>query len=508
MILAEHYKDWVLPVLLKVAVWNEYIDALLEEIVTLQMYNMGSYNAWGFNGVQEDLNLGNTNDWMFGVTYYPERCDVDSGGGFLLDNESLVFDGGSEDSLAIYPYAFVQGRKYVISFDIEGIYSGNSLELSVGIGSEKQVIDLSLGVEDPLHVEVELDANDYYMFFSVDSGMYGQFKIQNLNVVGVLNSFDEKERILVLKRLVNVDKASREVLERMRDSISFPEIAGMPKVLLRQIIKDHNKFIGYAGSELAASMFFYFLGYEVEFAHLYAAKGDYESEQFTYIAQKEDDLLESVPGTTVYGQVDSAASASYKIVLKEGHQVIAGDYVSDQTNPFVTPLVEVLSVVGNEITLLERVTVYENDYIDIYREYPYAVNPDPDNYMKTSHIDVFFKQKYLEGVDLDFSKLEQFFVRYLPVNVVIRFFGYKTEPDDEYFSFRETSFSHNPIKQEDLAFTQSVAYPAADVAFVVQNLAPFTHVDIYGNNVDGYSYLCSHIDPGTGEPVYLVVPLT
>jgi hypothetical protein len=37
---------------------------------------------------------------------------------------------------------------------------------------------------------------------------------------------------------------------------------------------------------------------------------------------------------------------------------------------------------------------------------------------------------------------------------------------------------------------------------------PATHLDIYGNTVDGYSHVISHIDPGSGNPVYIVVPLT
>jgi 3D (Asp-Asp-Asp) domain-containing protein len=511
MLLAEQYKSWVLPSLLEVPAWNEYIDALLEEIIRLQMYNMGSYNEWGFNGVEESISLENENDWLIGKEYFKTKGTIDPGGHFTIDNGSLIYSGGtgSVDSFSVIPYMFVLERKYKVTFEIYDLLPGIGLELNVGIGDNVETITFNLGMDDPYLVELELTADDYYMFFNVaKEADSGSFKIRNLKVVGVLDSRDEKERILVLKRIVNVDKASREVLERMRDSLSFPSIAGMPESLLRQIIKDYNKFIGYGGSELAASMFFYFLGYEVDFVHLYAAKIDYSSRQYSYIAQKEDDILESVPGTKVYGQVEETSIASYKMTLKDGHQVIAGDFVSNQTAPFNPVLIEVLSVEGKVITLTERVTVTEDDYIDIYRKYPYAVNPDPDNYMKTSHIDVFFKQKYLSGVNLDFAKLEQFFLKYLPINVVIRFFGYKTEPEDELFSFREAAFRYNPINQEDILFEELINHPTDNHAFVVQNPTPFTHVDIYGNNMDGYSFLCSHIDPGSGEPVYLIVPLT
>lgn len=511
MLAVDKYKDWVLPSLLKVPAWAEFIDAVLEEVVTLQMYNMGSYNKWGFNGVEEDISLDNLESWLIGKEYIKTRCEIDSGGHFSLAGGVLTFDGGTGqyDSFCVVPYAFVTGRKYRVTFEIYDIMPSLGVSLVVGIGSSTHTYQLDFNTDDPYSVTVDLDADDYYLYFGVlKEADSGEFKIRNLKVVGVLDSADEKERILVLKRIVGLDVASREILERMRDSLTFPSIGNMPEVLLRQIIKDYNLFIGYSGSELASSMFFYFLGYSVEFVHLYAEKTDYNSKQYSYIAQKIDDILESVPGDVVYGQVSQSANASYSVVLKEGHQVIAGDSISDQTNPFNPVLIEVLSVDGNTLNLAERVTVVADDYIDIYRKYPYAVNPDPTNYMKTSHIDVFFKRKYLEGVDLDFSKLEQFFIKYLPVNVVIRFFGYKNEPEDEVFGIRESSFRYNPIKQDDLIFVETKNFPVDNHAFVVQNPTPFTHVDIYGNNVDGYSYLASHVDPGTGQVVYLIVPLT
>ena len=505
MLSVEKYKNWFLPSLVKVPAWNAYLDALLDEIVKLQMYNMGSYNEWGFNGVEEDISLEQESVWMLGSEYRKTAGEVVGSGGFTLSGGVLSFTGAAGvENVCVLPYAFVKDRKYKVTFEVYDLLL-SEVNIHVGMGGDAEVVNLNFGTSDPVMVELELLATDYYFQFGV-SGDEGSFKIRNLKLVGVLNSNDEKERISVLRRLVNVDNASREILERMRDSLSFPSISGMPESLLRQVIKDHDLFVGYGGSELSAAMFFYFLGYEVDFSHLYAHKSDYNAQQFSYIAEKFDDVLES--GVKVYGQVSENASASHVIKLKEGHQVIAGDFIADQQRPFNPIFIEVLSVNGLEITLEERVTVVQNDFIDIYRVYPYAVNPDPVNYMKTSHIDVFFKQKYSEDVNLDFNQLEQFFTRYLPVNVVIRFFGYRNDPEDEEFGLRESSFRFSPVRQEGLTLLESPTFPTQNYAHVVYLPTPGSHTDIYGNTVNGYSHVISHLDPASGNPVYVVVPLT
>jgi hypothetical protein len=378
-----------------------------------------------------------------------------------------------------------------------------AVELLISMGGTVEVLVL-----EERKYELRMTAEDFYFYFKVLDGASGTFRIKDLQFVGVINSTDDEERTLVLRRLVDVDNASREILERYRDSLSFPAIENMPETLLRQVVKDHNKFVGLSGSQLASSMFFYFLGYEVEFSYLYAHKTDYNSNRFAYISQVYDDILVSVPGVKVWAQAAKSVGSSYSVELYPGHEVIAGDFLINQTHPFGVGLVEVLTVEGDVLGLAEPVTVTKDDLFDLYRVYPYAVNPDPENYLKTSHIDVFFKQKYLNGVDLDFSKLEQFFLNYLPVNVVIRFFGYKTQLDDEYFAMREAAFIQKEDKSESFQLVENTVVPEQDFAIVVYDNVPETHEDINGDMVNGYSYAIKHTDPATGEIVYVAIPLT
>lgn len=509
----EDYKGWVLPELLKNDDWNLYVEALLTEIVRLQKYNMGSYNAVGFNGVEEDIRFSNENTWIICKSF-----DTHSGNyqlitnGWSLVSDTAVFVGGiATDAFLVTNYAFVLDRKYKVKFTLDNLNVTGTTTIFFGIGEEDQTsVEIDIGTADGLEVEVELTAKDYWLYFGVKSGANdADFTVKDLEVTGVEDVGDDNERWLVLNRILNVDNASRFILERMRDSRSFPAVGNMPEELLRQMVKDFNTFISYGGTQLSSIMFFYFLGYAADFVHLYAHTGDYEAETFSYLQQKDDDLLESTEPDEVYGKVDQTASSTYSIQLKEGHQVIQGDELSDQTNPFPQGMVRVTRVDGLTVYLEEAVTVQEDDLIDIYREYPYAVNPDPDNYFKTSHIDVFFKEKYLEGVSVSFNALEEFFTRYLPVNVVIRFFGYSDEIDDEEFRILEPAvafkFGHNEVLDID----EDTVMPVEAYAHVVHSDSPENTTDVYGNPVDGSSYvIIGYADPPANtDPIYVVVPV-
>lgn len=502
MLVANNYKNWVLPTLLKIPEWSEFIDVLVEELVTLQMYNMGSYNKSGFNGVAEDVTFDNSNIWALCSDMNLTNGVISGTGLFTLNSGVLLYAGcdGVTKSSAICQYGFVIGKKYKVEFDILNL-EGNPTDLHYGIGQDNVYV---MQPSDTLiHFEIELLAADYvFSMVVLANSSIADLSIGNLKITGILDESDELERIAVLKKLVSVDNASHEVLEMMRDSVSFPSIANLPDSLLRTIITDYNTFIGLGGTELASSMFFYFMGYSAEFVHLYAKKEDYNAKQYSYIAQKEDELFESNPVGTIYGRV-SVSAYSNKVYVYSGHKIIKGDFVGNQNHPFEPPLLEVVEAGSNYIKFNYAVNVVQGDYLDIYRKYAYAINPDPVEYFKTSHIDVFFKQKYTDSINLSFAQLQEYFERYLPINVVIRFFGYKTEPEDEEFSMRTALFDLDIVKNESIGFIERPTYPADAYAYVVHSTTPATHIDVRGLPVDGYSYVLVDYD-AQGKPIYVI----
>jgi hypothetical protein len=141
--------------------------------------------------------------------------------------------------------------------------------------------------------------------------------------------------------------------------------------------------------------------------------------------------------------------------------------------------------------------------LDIYRKYDYAVNPDPTNYFKTPHVNIFFKQKYSGIVELSFDKIEEYLESYLPINMVIDFFGYKSELDDEEFYFRTESFKVDSLKLDVITFAESKTYPTELYAYGVWSPTPANYVDIYGTPCDGYSY-AGYIE--NGNNIFGVMP--
>lgn len=508
----EQYKSWFLPVLQRDAAYSDFINALAGEVVQLQKYNMGSYNAVGFNGVEEDVDVLDGDAWFVVSAFNPATAQYTTAStGFTFGSDYLQFAQTSGTRYAVYNYAFVLGREYTVRFTLYNISLTGSLELSLGIGDTSQhtiVIDISM--DDPTEVEVTLTAEDYWMGFAVFAGTdNGSFRIKDLQVTGVEASEDDDVRTSVLKRLLNVDNAGEFVLDAYQRSFAFPDVEGLPPEIVRQFIKDYPTFVSYKGSRLASIMFFYFLGYSAEFVELYARKGDYNADFYSYTQQQDKDDLVSDTTGTVYAEVAETRSATRNILLKSGHQVIPGDRITygDNNSPYVATREFTKNLVtgidGNVITVESAVTVYADDMLDIERVYPYGVNPDPTNLFKTSHLDVFFSKKFTAGIDIDFIKLERYFEFYLPINVVIRFFGFSSEVDDEEFTIEEAYFRFKTVNAEDIEISETPTFPVDAFTYVVVNTEPFTHLDINGTEVDGYSYAIAGYS-GT-EPIYTII---
>lgn len=507
----EEYESWALPLLLQDPAYKDLINAMFAEIVELQKYNMGSYNGVGLNTVEESIKFSTPDQWTVCSEFNALRAKyVPVQDGFIFSGETLIYTQHPDDRFAVYNYAFVVGNRYRVQFeiyDVDIIDSG--FEIVLGLGHIVQFSQTLVDGETYL-IDIELEAKDYWFYFGVESGPLASFKIRNFTITGVEEFSDDTERILVLRRITAIDNAGRFILERMRDSLTFPSIANTPEELLRQLVQDYNYFISYKGSELLSIMFFYFLGYAVDFIYLYARIGDYESNNFPYLQEKEDDLLISSRPSNILGEASMTQYNTQVLTLKPGHQIIAGDKIGNQDNPFPQVLVEVLQVDGDLIYLAEAVTVNydggpeEGDLLDIFREYPYSVNPDTDNYFKTSHMDIFFRQKYLSGVDINFNSLQGFLERYLPINVVIRFFGFETDVSDEVFQITEPLFQIGLADDDELEIEEETVIPSDAFIYLVVDELPATHLDEEGTPVDGYSYNIVEYDI-YGEPVYAVI---
>lgn len=490
----EEYKSWVLPLLLEDEAYNDLIEAMFDEIVELQKYNMGSYDGFGMNQAEEAIYFTDPEQWVICSFFKPQRAQYTLvQDGFTFDADSLVYTDVTLNRFAVYNYSFVLGVRYEIEVDVYDVIGSPIVHFGIG-QLEQGTFQLSDGQDETLKMTIL--ARDYWMYTGVPGLSQGTFKMRNIKVVGIESVQAEDERNLVLKRITAIDNAGREILERMRDGLTFPSIANTPEELLRQLIQDYNYFISTKGSELLSIMFFYFLGYAVEFRYLYARKGDYETRTFQYVQEKEDELLISSRPDEVLGEASMTQYNTMVLNLKPGHQIVVGDKIGNQDNPWPQVLVEVLRVDEDKVYLAEAVTVNydsgteEGDLIDIFRVYQYSVNPDPVNYFKTSHVDVFFKQQYLQGVDINFLALREFFERYLPINVVIRFFGFKTDDSEESFQITEPIFSIGQVDEDEFEIKETqTQFPVDAFIYLVGNETPVTMKDVDRTDVDGYSYL-------------------
>ena len=496
----DQYKSWLLPVFKRNTNWRDFVEAIIDELITLQKTNMGVSNAVGFSGISEQIDFTDAGKWFLveGTFDLFKGVYIQSIEGFSIDegNNKLIFSPiGAVVYTSILKYPFVKGQTYTVSFVVDNQVGTNDT-LVIRLGSQEETVPLVGGAES-IEVTRNFVADDYYLFFT--SGNNVTYAINVLQVLGIENSVDDATKWLLVKQHIDYDLATRYILEKMRDSLSFPQVSNLPLEVLRAFLKDYDSFIATQGSELGEIIFFYFLGFSATVRDLYAHRGDYESEFYPYIQQKKNSLLISGTPPDVYGQVLTASSNKYYLDLKPGHQIAGGDRISNQDTGWTPSTVLVTSVVENRVNLERAVSVAVDDILDIYRVFRYAENPDSVNYFKSSHIDVFFKTKYIEGTEVNFPFLEEAFTKYLPVNVIIRFFGYNNEIPEQEFQLIEADFSFDFDRTETIVLDEVPVYPPDDIVYVVAQQAPVTHEDIYGTPVDGYSYTLFYIHPTDPE---------
>lgn len=392
-----------------------------------------------------------------------------------VSNTNFVkFNGdNSEDWYWFLYHPFMIGAFYDVTItiaNIVGVGAGKYMDISLGGGTEYQIEIL----EGIFTTRIECKDHNFYMKVPA-SETTGTFEVTDVSFLGVERDFVEADRMLLIKKLTDYDEATTLILEQWRASFDFPQIAGMPDELLRQYMRYRNDFISLIGTELGSTIFFYFLGFTVFIDELYAVKGGYE--EFSFIPQKIDDLL------TTIGTVKTSVVNTYAIVMNPGHQIIIGDELSNVTNPFVGAVVKVVDVVGDVVTVDRTVNVTTSDVIDSYREYDYAVNVDSDTYFKTSTIDVYFKNSTFGELGITFSDLQAFFEEFLPINVVVRFFGYKTDLGSESFTISEPLISIAETESDDFTIDET---PNMDTDATVHIIA---FVDVDGNPSGSYSYV-------------------
>lgn len=498
----DQYKSWLLPVFKRNHNWRAFVESVIDEIIGLQKTNMGSYNAVGFSTDPDPVDFSVEGQWQNifwgGSNLSKGYYNYSTTGGFTqdhaaselnYDNQSMSYDVGS-----VFSYPFVLGKRYNIKCVITDASGPITTDLRIGIGSESADVELSLTGDTVVDFNLEAADNYLYFKFSPYTSELVVFTIKDLVITGIEEEDDDSERWLLIKKHLDYDEADRYILERMRDSRSFPSVSNLPLEVLRSFLKNYNEFIATQGSGLGELIFFYFLGFSAEVLDLYAHSGDYEGYYYPYLQQKKDDLLIS-SSPPYYGQVLNSLDARSYIDLKPGHQIGVGDRLSNQNNPWSPSTVKVILLEGDRVYIDRPITSYANDILDVYRVYNYAVNPEPNDYFKTAHVDVYFKVKYIESVAIDFAFLEESFYKYVPINTVIRFFGYNDEIPEQEFSLIEASFGFSYGKAADLVFSETPVYPPDDITYVVYSPTPVTVRDIQGTNVDGFSYALYYIHP-------------
>lgn len=509
MLQKELYKSWFLPTLRKSQVWEDLISALTGELVMLQMYNMGTGDKDGFTGTSEDISLSNIQGWLKCKSFDKTNGEgIGDASNLSIANDTLTVTFSVTDGKAVYKYPFLLGRKYRIEFDLVAV----APNITLGIGYENTVSVTGTG-----HKSYDIIAGDYFMYFwTVGNG----WTITNLTVTGIVDSFDSLNRKTVLSKLINIENASYVILERMRDSLGLPVVHNLDKTLLKEMVYGAKELKENNGSEIAGAVLLYMLGYAVNIKYLYARKGDYEAKDYSYLQQKKSDTLVST-SEKIYGVVVGTSTGTYTLTLQTGHNIVRDDKIFNQTNNFYQGLVRVLEVNGDVITLESAVACVDGDWLDVYRVYRYPVNPNPTSYFKTAHIDVEFANAFENGSNLTFTELQVMLEKYLPLNVCIRFFGYKLPETDELFELREINFTAGVKDLQTLVITDFPTMPEPEEVVLVFGTENDTVFDLISNGnhavtingvdkddipVDVYSYV-GYLDEETGEPVYLTIPI-
>jgi hypothetical protein len=471
MIHVEDYKQWFLPQLRKSQVWDDYISAIAEEVVILNMNNMGTCDSDGLNGVVEDVSINS--GWELCTAYDLSRGVYTGVSGLSVIGGSFIFDGVLE-SYAVMLYPFILNREY--SVHIEKVGAGG---LFISLGGD--FVEYSEGMV--------LEAKDYSVVLRFSGDV---LEVSSIELRSVHRGFDAEGRKTVLSRILNIDKANEYVLKTWVESIGMPFVQGMNKEILRGMVRYYGDFVSTIGSELAGAIFMYMLGYAARVRYLYARRDDYEG-----------GFLPQTQSGTEAG-VATVEVASTGTVIQTGvHNILKGDVIYNVTNPFHSGGVVVTKTEPDKIWVESVVSVSEGDVLDAERIYDYSVNPDPELYFKTTHIDCIFEAKYDTESVLIFTDLQELLEQYLPVNVCIRFLGVAEPSFEESFVIKQDVFQANIGSTDTLYLTEEVIMPDMDIIFIAGSNENPDAVDIDDVPIERYSYTGYYED---GVWVYLYFP--